>query len=88
MATRRFEDLSTTQQRTLIGAIVVTSVWQLAMLWDLWRRPAELIRGSKRRWVIASFLRPFGQIAYYGWGRCVPRPEGWFDDVAPDDLAG
>jgi hypothetical protein len=38
------------------------------MLWDLARRPAEQLHGSKRPWVFASFVRPFGQIAYC-WGR-------------------
>lgn len=40
------------------------------MLRDLSRRPpAEQVRGSKRAWVLASFLRPVGQIPYHAWGR-------------------
>ena len=66
---RGWEDLSPTQQRAVIAVGAVTTIWQVAMLWDLSRRPAEQIRGSKRAWVLASFIRPFGQIAYYAWGR-------------------
>ncbi|MFA9431873.1 hypothetical protein [Egicoccus sp. AB-alg2] len=70
---RNWSDLTPTQQRLIVVAGVVTTAWQVAMLWDLRRRPAEDIRGSKRAWVLASFVRPLGQIAYYVWGR---RPAG------------
>ena len=66
---RRWEDLSPTEQRAIIAVGLLTTLWQLAMLWDLSRRPAEDVRGSKRAWVLASFVRPVGQIAYYAWGR-------------------
>jgi hypothetical protein len=66
---RRWSDLSPAQQRTVLVVGAITSLWQFAMLWDLWRRPAEEVRGSKRAWVLASFVRPIGQIAYYVWGR-------------------
>ena len=66
---RRWEDLSSAQQRAVIVVGAITTIWQVAMLWDLARRPAEQIRGAKRVWVLASFVRPFGQIAYYAWGR-------------------
>ena len=68
-STRRWEDLSPAQQRAIIAVGAVTTVWQVAMLWDLAKRPAEQLHGSKRAWVIASFARPVGQIAYYAWGR-------------------
>ncbi len=66
---KRWEDLSAAQRRLVIAVGAVTSLLQALMLWDLWRRPAEGIRGSKRAWVLASFVRPFGQIAYVVWGR-------------------
>lgn len=66
---RRWSDLSTGRQRAIIIVGVITTIWQLAMLWDLSHRPAEQVRGSKRAWVLASFVRPFGQIGYYVWGR-------------------
>ena len=66
---RHWADLSPSQQRAVIVVGAITTVWQLVMLWDLSRRPAEQLRGSKRAWVLASFFRPVGQIAYYAWGR-------------------
>jgi hypothetical protein len=66
---RRWADLTTGQQRAIIAVGALTTVWQVAMLWDLSRRPEEQVRGSKRAWVLASFARPVGQIAYYAWGR-------------------
>ena len=69
MDTTRWNDLTPAQRQAIIAVGVATSVWQLAMLVDLWRRPAARIRGSKRLWLLASFVRPVGQIAYYGWGR-------------------
>ena len=65
----RWADLSAAQRRVVIVVGVVTSILQALMLWDLWRRPAEEVRGSRRAWVLASFVRPFGQIAYVVWGR-------------------
>ena len=64
-----WSDLSTGQQRAVIAVGGATTVWQVAMLWDLARRPAEQVRGSKVAWALASFVRPVGQIAYYAWGR-------------------
>ncbi|HSK24158.1 MAG TPA: hypothetical protein VK906_13315 [Egicoccus sp.] len=66
---RRWNDLSTAQQRAIMVVGAITTAWQLAMLWDLSRRSADQLRGSKRAWVLASFARPVGQIAYYAWGR-------------------
>jgi hypothetical protein len=76
MATRTkgWSDLTSAQRRGIIVVGGATSIWQLAMLYDLWRRPDDQIRGSKRRWVLASFARPVGQIAYYAWGRH-PKPD-------------
>ena len=66
---KRWSDLTRGQQAAIIVGGVVTTVWQLAMLVDLRKRSAADIRGSKRVWVLASFVRPVGQIAYYAFGR-------------------
>jgi hypothetical protein len=94
----RFSDLPEEQQRAIVAVGVISTLWQLWMLWDLWRRPNERVNGQKRWWVLASFVRPFGQIAYLLRGRRPPA-EGWpdagdvvaaevFADVGPDELAG
>lgn len=69
---RNWSDLTPAQRRNIVVVGGVTSLWQIAMLWDLYRRPAAQIKGSKRAWVLASFVRPIGQIAYYLWGRRRP----------------
>lgn len=89
----RWEDLTARQRQAIVAVGAVTSAWQIWMLWDLRRRPAARVRGRKRWWVAASFVRPVGQIAYQVWGRRPPDggwPDepGWFDDVERDDLAG
>ena len=66
---RQWKGLEKGRRRAIAVFGAVTSVLQLVMLWDLRRRPAEQIRGSKRAWFAASFVRPFGQIAYLWWGR-------------------
>jgi hypothetical protein len=66
---KRWQDLSPGQRQAIVAVGAVTSILQIIMLWDLRRRPAEEIRGSKKAWVAASFVRPLGQIAYLIWGR-------------------
>ena len=73
MSTRtRWSELTGLQRGAIMAAGFATTWWQLAMLRDLWGRPAERIRGAKTWWVLASFVRPFGQVAYYCWGRRRP----------------
>lgn len=66
---RRWQELRPGQRRAIAAVGAVTTLLQIVMLWDLWRLPAEELRGSKRAWAAASFVRPFGQIAYLLWGR-------------------
>ena len=66
---KAWKDLSERQRRNVAVTVVVAGILQAVMLWDVWRRPAERVRGSKRAWVLASFIRPFGQISYLLWGR-------------------
>ncbi len=74
--TAKWEELTPAQRKGVIAFGAVTAALQALMLWDLWRRPAEQVRGSKRAWVAASFVRPFGQIAYVIWGRQPAEDEG------------
>ncbi|QBI18715.1 hypothetical protein ER308_03540 [Egibacter rhizosphaerae] len=66
--TQRWSDLEPRQRKMIVAVSLISNVLQAIMLWDLWRRPASQIRGSKRSWVAASFVRPLGQIAYVVWG--------------------
>ena len=70
MARRRsWRDLTRQQ---LIGTVVLGAV-QLALLgaalWDISRRPAARIRGSKGLWTALSFINFVGPIAYFAAGR-------------------
>lgn len=40
-----------------------------AALVDIWRRPEEKIRGSKRLWALVAFVNFVGPIAYFSFGR-------------------
>ena len=69
MPKKRWEELSNLQK----GAVVLLSVVQLgllvAALGDIYRRPAEEIRGGKRLWAAAAFVNFVGPISYFLFGR-------------------
>ena len=53
------------------GAIVLTGAVQpglLAALVDIYRRPAGEIRGEKRLWVTAAFIKYVAPISYFLFG--------------------
>jgi hypothetical protein len=64
-----WEDLSGVQK----GTIVLSGVVQLGLLatalLDIYRRPAEEIRGGKRLWTVAVFINYVGPISYFLFGR-------------------
>ena len=69
LAKKRWRDLTDLQK----GAIVLSSGVQVALLVaalvDLYRRPQEEIRGSKRAWTVVSFVNFIGPISYFLFGR-------------------
>ena len=70
---KKFSELSPRSRTAIrVGAFAQIAL-QAAALWDLSRRPAAEIRGTKRAWVAASFVNFFGPIAYFVWGRDVRR---------------
>ncbi|MEI6776701.1 MAG: PLD nuclease N-terminal domain-containing protein [Chloroflexales bacterium] len=57
-------------QRRMILALASLQISLLgAALWDICRRPAEQINGSKAAWAAASFVNFVGPLAYFVWGR-------------------
>ncbi len=57
-------------QRWLIVALASLQISLLgAALWDICRRPAEQINGSKAAWAVASLVSFVGPLAYFVWGR-------------------
>ena len=66
---RTWAQLSGAQKRAILVAATVQLVLQAAALWDLRRRPAGEVRGSKRWWTVAAFVNIVGPIAYFVVGR-------------------
>ena len=66
---KRWRDLTSTQKRgiTILGIIQVSLLG--AALWDIRRRPADQIRGSKWLWTMAAFVNYVGPLAYFIVGR-------------------
>ncbi|MGJ9422568.1 PLD nuclease N-terminal domain-containing protein [Aeromicrobium sp. CF3.5] len=69
MATRKWSDLTTGQQRAVFAAGAAEAIVTIAALRDLARRPATTVRGPKVIWVLASFVQPVGPLAYFAAGR-------------------
>lgn len=69
MAKKRWSDLSARQR----ASVVMTGAAQVgllaAALTDIYRRPAEEVRGNKWLWVAASFVNFVGPISYFLLGR-------------------
>lgn len=69
VANKSWSNLSTGQRRGVVLSGVVQFVLLGAALVDIWRRPEEEIRGSKRLWALASFVNFVGPVAYFAFGR-------------------
>lgn len=69
MTKKKWSDLTSGQQRAVYVAGTAEVALTAAALWDLAHRPTDKVRGPKAAWVIASFVQPFGPIAYFAKGR-------------------
>jgi len=66
---QRWRDLSTSQRAAIIGFAGAALTLALFAERDLARRPADQIRGSKRRWaVIIAMNWLLGPLAYFRFG--------------------
>jgi hypothetical protein len=66
---RRWNDLSPTQRRAIIGAGIVQNSLLVAALVDIRRRPQKKVRGDKRLWAAGAFVSWIGPIAWFTYGR-------------------
>lgn len=66
---RRWRDLTPQQRRAISVAGTVQALLQAATWWDLWRRPADGVRGRKLAWFAASLVQWVGPLAYWVRGR-------------------
>lgn len=69
---KRWSEMDPAQRRRIKIVGGVQAAVQAATLVDLWRRPAEKIRGPKKAWVAAAFVQPIGPMAYWLRGRRPP----------------
>lgn len=69
MTKKRWNDLNDRQKTTVLVTISVQVSLFLTALTDIYRRPAEEIRGNKWLWVAASFVNFVGPISYSMFGR-------------------
>ena len=66
---KRWSDLSTRQQTSIIAAGLLQLLLAAAALLDLRRRPADQVRGRKPLWAAAAFVNFVGPLAYFLFGR-------------------
>ena len=65
----RWSEVTRNQQRVILAGAAVQLVLQAATLWDLRRRSADELWGSKRWWTVAAFVNFIGPTAYFAVGR-------------------
>jgi hypothetical protein len=69
---RRWSDLSDHRRKLIIAAAIAEAILKAAVLIDIKRRPASMIRGSKRMWIVAAVLvnsAGVGPLSYFAFGR-------------------
>ncbi len=66
---KRWQDLSDIQKIAFILLSFIQVGLLVAALWDIRRRPAAEINGSKLLWTIVAFVNFVGPLAYFMLGR-------------------
>jgi hypothetical protein len=66
---KRWGDLSSTQRKAVVLSGVVQLGLLAAALADIYRRPAQEIRGDKRLWAVVAFVNFVGPVLYFLFGR-------------------
>jgi hypothetical protein len=65
----KWSDLTPAQQNAIKILAVTELIAKIAMLIDIRRRPATLIRGPKQLWRAAAAVNTLGPLAYFTLGR-------------------
>lgn len=68
-SSKRWSELSGTQQAAILVAASIELALTATALVDLVRRPAAEVRGPKGLWALGVFVQPVGPIAYLTYGR-------------------
>jgi hypothetical protein len=69
MARKKWSELSNRQKTAVLVAGSVQVSLLLTALVDIYRRPAEEVRGSKWMWTAVSLINFVGPISYIALGR-------------------
>jgi hypothetical protein len=69
VANKRWSELSIGQRRGIVLSGVVQVALLITALVDIWQRPKDEIRGSKRLWTALSFVNFVGPASYLLFGR-------------------
>ena len=69
MQRKTWRDLGDRQKMAVLVAGSVQISLLLTALLDIYRRPAQEIRGSKRMWAAVSLVNFVGPISYFAFGR-------------------
>lgn len=72
-AHRNLSDLSPARRRTILAAAAVQVLLAAIAWWDLARRPEDRVNGPKSAWAVAIAVNFAGPLAYFRWGRTIPR---------------
>ncbi len=65
----RWSDLTPHQRQAIVSAGVVQNALLIAAWVDLYRRPADQVKGSRRLWAVGALVSWIGPISYYVFGR-------------------
>ena len=66
---KKWSERSRLSRSLIVVAGVVEVALLVATLFDIKRRPADLIRGPKRMWTALAFVSIVGPVAYFTIGR-------------------
>jgi hypothetical protein len=69
MAGKKWSELSNRQKTSVLVSVSIQISLLLTALVDIYRRPAEEVRGSKWAWAAVSFVNFVGPISYFAFGR-------------------
>jgi hypothetical protein len=69
MTKRSWSDLSPRTRRAVVALGGIQAALLAAAQFDLARRPAAMVSGSKTRWRLVTLVNLVGPIAYFVFGR-------------------